>query len=111
VSIILILDPDLQHASELTHALANLGCRTTTCASIDEARAFAERSTTPFDLNIIVLPSDCPKDWRAFASILNFDVATQLRSPVLCVSQVYRGPQARLEAERCGFHIAYERQI
>jgi hypothetical protein len=108
---ILILDPDTRHAGELVRVLTSRSYRTTTCASIDAALSIVGESETPFDVIIVVLPADGPDDWGAVASMVNVGTTGGLRSMGLCVSRVYRGPHTRLEAERRGLRLAYERPI
>jgi hypothetical protein len=103
---ILLLDPDVTHAEGLTHDLHNAAYIVTACADIRGVLKYLNDC----DFEILVVSSIRAGDWKPSISLIAKATRTKREPPhVVVLARVYRGPQERLEAERKGVRLVYER--
>ena len=103
---VLLLDSDPNHAEELTHSLRALGCFVTTHSEIHNALQCLSNSY----IDILIVSSNRPSEWKSYITRIHKITRTKrYPSRVLCLARVYRGPQERLDAERLGVRLIYER--
>lgn len=103
---VLLLDSDPNHAEELMRSLQSFGYVVTTCSDIRSVL----RSLSNSEFDILIVSSNRPSEWRtSITQIHKITRTKRYSSRVLCLARVYRGPQERLDAERLGVRLIYER--
>lgn len=103
---ILLLDPDLTHAEGLTRELHTAAYIVTACADIRSVL----RCLSHCDFEIVIVSSARADDWKSCIDPIQKTIRKKGDSPrVVVLARVYRGPQERLEAERKGVRLVYER--
>lgn len=103
---VLLLDSDPNHAERLGLSLQSLGYVVTICPEIHNVL----RALSNSDFNILIVSSNRPGEWRTYITRIHKITRTKRYSPpVLYVARVYRGPQERLDVERLGVRLIYER--
>ncbi len=104
---VLLLDSDPNHAEELTRSLQALGYGVTTRSDIISVLHGLSNS----DFDILIVSSNRPGEWKTYVTRIHKTTRRAKRFPprILCLARVYRGPQERLDAERLGVRLIYER--
>lgn len=103
---ILLLDPDLTHAEGLIHDLHNAAFIVTACTDIRGVLKYLNDC----DFEILIVSSTRAGDWKPSIRLIQKTTRTKREPPhVVVFARVYRGPQERLEAERKGVRLVYER--
>jgi CheY-like chemotaxis protein len=103
---VLLLDSDLNHADVLTRSLHGAGYVVTTRSDI--------RSTLHTlghcDFHIVILSSYRADEWKSYIDHI-LKITRKKKDPphVVVLVRVYRGPKERLDAERKGVRLVYER--
>lgn len=105
---ILILDDDLQHASQLADALQHRRHAVTVCG-VQNILVELGENKTEFEIVILDITRNRPSDWKLLDRIRELWMAAAERPDIFCVSQVYRGPAERIAIEQKGLRLVYER--
>ena len=103
---LLILDPDPHHAQGLSRSLQTTTREVTVCC--DLAGTLRALANARFDILILAI-ADAQELRRAIDTIQNAIGNKSDSPPVICLSRTYCGPRDRLEAERRGVRLVYER--
>lgn len=106
---ILLLDPDEEHARALAAELKRYGHSVAIYADMQVILNDMKRDTVEVDVVIVDLTSDRPEVWEALDQIWRLTWKRAETLMVLCISRVYRGPRMKLEVERRGARMVYER--
>jgi DNA-binding response OmpR family regulator len=103
---VLLLDSDLNHAEGLTRSLHAAAYAVTACSDIRSTlHALSHRN---FD--ILIVSSYHAGEWKTYIDHIQKITRTKHDPPrVVMLARVYRGPQERLDAERRGVRLVYER--
>lgn len=106
---VLLIDSDEDHARALALFLERHRYAVTVCTSQGNAFRPSERNCAEFDVVILDMSANGPNDWKTFDQVRSLPRMTATRPMILCVSRVYRGPGMKLEIERKGARLVYER--
>lgn len=106
---VLLIDSDEDHARTLALFLERHRYAVTVSTSKGNAFRPLERNCEEFDVVILDMSANRPQDWRTFDQIRTLPRMTTVRPMILCLSRVYRGPGMKLEIERKGARLVYER--
>jgi hypothetical protein len=102
---VLLFDSDPNHADDVVRSLRG-SCQVIVCCSF--ASTLTALRNAGFD--ILILAGLGAQDWKRGIDSVQEAVGRQRSSPrVICLSRTYRGPQERLEIERKGGRLVYER--
>jgi DNA-binding response OmpR family regulator len=103
---VLLFDPDLNHAEGITRSL-----QTSTCEVLvrcDLASTLRALRRDAFD--ILILASGGGQEWKRSIAPIQEMLGHKPSSPqIIWLSRTYRGPQEKLELERKGVRLVYER--
>src|SRR5580704_17356594 len=103
---ILLFDPDENHAKTVVSALEGSGHKVSVCASKHEA--FNRVRIAQF--NVIILDfSNRPEDWDFLGRVCSWTVASVPKPGILCLARSNWGPGVKLQVERKGARLVYER--
>jgi len=104
---ILLIDTNQFHANRLTAELQHHNHRVA-AASPEEIRGDLTRILPQFDVVVVNVTADRQSAWDLLANICQGAAWLDSGPRVLAVSSVYRGPEARLRAERSGARLVYD---
>ena len=102
----LLLDSDLNHAEVLTRSLHAAAYAVTPCSDIRSTL----HALSHCDFDILIVSSYRAGEWKTYIDHLQKITRKKQDPPrVVVLARVYRGPQERLDAERRGVRLVYER--
>ena len=106
---ILLIDGDEAHASPLALALQARRHKVDVFRSTEDAVA-SLRQEEP-DVDVIVVSFDARRfeDWEALNKLTQIDLKSSPVRRIVCVSRSYQGATVRLDVERLGARLVYER--
>jgi CheY-like chemotaxis protein len=105
---ILLLDSEPLRARELTQHLERRQHIVVVCATKRQLFETLKRHHKDFDIILLDLTADRSEDWTMLDQI-HCIVCMDTSAPmILCVAEVYRGPDMKLKAERKGARFVYE---
>jgi CheY-like chemotaxis protein len=103
---VLLLDSDPSHAEGLTHSLHAAAFAVTACSDIRSVL----HNLSHCDFDILIVSSFRAGDWKTYVNQIQKIARKKRDTPrVVVLARVYRGPQERLDAERKGVRLVYER--
>jgi DNA-binding NtrC family response regulator len=105
---ILLFDPDENHAKTVVSALESTGHKLTLCRGREEA--FNQFSARLAEFNVIILDfSNRPEDWDLLNKLHGLTVKCVPKPGILCLARSNWGSGVKLQVERKGARLLYER--
>jgi CheY-like chemotaxis protein len=108
MALILIIYSDEIHAKTVASALESHARKLTMCANKRDALDHLESKLTPFDV-IVFDFSNRPEDWEFLRKVRALTIKSIRKPGILCLSKTYFGPDVKLQVERQGARLLYER--
>lgn len=103
------MDSNENHAEMLTRSLERHGHSVTRCRTDRDLLRYLAKHGERFEVVILDLSANRPGDWKALDQIRRLCAMHVTRPTVLCISRTYRGPRTKLDVERRGARLVYER--
>jgi len=104
---LLVIDPQGSHAAGL-EAVLRQSNHQVSCVAPEELRFPIGQYLVGFDFVIVNMTLNRDEDWKVLRRLCHASVADIDSPRVIAVSEIYRGPQPRLEAERLGCVWIYD---
>lgn len=103
---VLLLDCDLEHSEVLTRSLHAAGYVVTAYSDIRSTL----HALNHCDFHIVIVSRSRADEWKAYIDHI-LKITRKKKDPprVVVLMRVYRGPKERLDAERKGVRLIYER--
>ena len=106
MTVMLLLDSDPDHAEALTRLLHAAAYTVTACPDIRSTL----HTLSHCDFDILIVSSYRAGEWKTYIDHIQKIIRKKQDPPrVVVLARVYRGPQERLDAERRGVRLVYER--
>ena len=108
---VMLLDEHREDATPLALALDVAGYAVRVTKTAEELLALLE--TPQSDIEIVIVRSSLsrPEDWNLLDHLCRLSGSDTPAPAILYVAPAYRGPRIRLEVERRGARLVYERSI
>jgi|SRR5579859_7876260 len=106
---VLLLDYDQAHATALTIALEQRKFQVTGCTTKQDTLRELRSHPSGFDVVMLDVSFNRPEDWELFDDVRGLIRENDRLVMVLCFSRVDLGPKPRLQIERKGGRLVYER--
>lgn len=106
--VLLITDSDESHAKAVVSALESRSHRVTVLAKRRDILNHLGAKLAQFSVVILEL-SNRPEDWGLLDEVRKLTVACVPKPGILCLSKNNLGPRVKLQVERKGARIVYER--
>ena len=103
---IFLIDGDPAHATDVTLALQRHNHRVTTISPEEVCDALVT-TLAQVEIVLVNVTADGQRDWDLLRDVCDLVAMTNLGPQILAVSTVYRGPTARLRAEKLGGRLIY----
>ena len=106
---ILLIDGDETHASALALALQARRHKVDVFRSTEDVIASLREESTAVDVIVVSFDPRRFEAWEALNKLTQIDLKSLSVRRILCVSRSYQGTTARLDVERLGARLVYER--
>lgn len=107
---VLLIDSNESHARALRLFLERQHYSVTTCWRKIDAITELKRNAGDFDFLIIDLTADSREDWEILNRACKVKGPDGTRPGLVCTCRGYRGPGMRIQVERLGGRLVYERR-
>jgi hypothetical protein len=103
---IFLIDGDSVHATDLTAVLQRHSHRVV-AMSPEEARHDLATILDEAEIVVVNVTTDSQRDWDLLRDVCHLAAMFNFGPQILAVSRTYRGPTARLRAEKLGGRLIY----